>query len=384
MEARVLTKLGEHDKPTAIDLFAGAGGLSFGFFLAGFRLLQAVEMDPNPARTYGYNHPETDLISTDITALDPSECLERISLAEGELGCLIGGPPCQGFSESNRRTRSIDNPKNRLFTQFFRFLRVMQPQAFVIENVAGIKTLASGSILDEIISEGEACDYRVEPILLNAIDHGVPQLRRRFFVVGIRQGLGKFTSPPPSHGHSLKPCVTVSEAISDLPELDSGAAIDWLAYPSVGKLSAYQRLMRRGTRDMVQGNLVTRNSPLILKRYAKIRPGQNWEAIPVKLMDNYQDRSRCHTGIYHRLDSACASKVIGNFRKNMLIHPAQHRGLSIREAARLQSFPDRYVFLGSIGFQQQQVGDAVPPLLAQAVANMVKTILTQEPTRRTR
>ena len=139
MEARVFTKTGEHEKPTAIDLFAGAGGLSFGFSLAGFRLLQAVEMDPNPARTYQHNHPGTDLIPADITELDPSDCLERISLAKGELGCLIGGPPCQGFSESNRRTRSIDNPKNRLFTQFFRFLRAMHPQAFVIENVAGIK-----------------------------------------------------------------------------------------------------------------------------------------------------------------------------------------------------------------------------------------------------
>jgi DNA (cytosine-5)-methyltransferase 1 len=121
----------------------------------------------------------------------------------------------------------------------------------------------------------------------------------------------------------------------------------------------------------VQGNLVTGSAEKILERYEHIRAGQNWEAIPEDLMDNYEDTSRCHTGIYHRLEWNEPAKVIGNFRKNMLIHPRQHRGLSVREAARLQSFPDHYIFLGSIGFQQQQVADAVPPLLAEAVARTV-------------
>jgi DNA (cytosine-5)-methyltransferase 1 len=365
------------DQPTAIDLFAGAGGLSLGFALAGFRLLQAVEADPDPARTYKHNHPETDLIRADITGLDSAECLERVSLAAGDLECLIGGPPCQGFSESNRRTRSVDNPKNRLSTEFFRFLEAFKPRAFVLENVAGIKTLACGQILGEIVARGEACGYEVAPILLNAIDYGVPQYRRRFFVVGVRAGR-PFSPPPPTHGPGLKPFVTVDDAIADLPELAAGDAVDWLPYPSGRSLTPYQKFMRRGNRRKVQGNLVTRNSPLVLERYAEIHPGQNWEAIPVKLMANYQDRSRCHTGIYHRLASGSPSKVIGNFRKNMLIHPCQHRGLSVREAARLQSFPDRYVFLGSIGFQQQQVGNAVPPLLAQAVGNAVRTCLVRE------
>lgn len=361
--------------PTAIDLFAGAGGLSLGFASAGFRVLQAVEAAPDPARTYQHNHPDTDLIPSNVIDLDPSDCLKRASLQKGELACLIGGPPCQGFSESNRRTRTLDNPRNQLYTEFFRFLAAFEPRTFVLENVAGIKTLAGGQVLRDIVARGEMRGYNVEPILLNAVEYGVPQLRRRFFVVGFRAGGPSFVPPRPTHGAGRKRIVTVYDAIADLPQLSAGNNVDWLPYPATSTLSAYQRLMRRGNRRIVQGNLVTRNSPLVLKRYARICPGQNWEAIPVGLMENYQDRSRCHTGIYHRLEFTCASKVIGNFRKNMLIHPIQDRGLSIREAARLQSFPDRYVFLGSIGFQQQQVGDAVPPLLAQAVGDAVKACL---------
>lgn len=161
---------------------------------------------------------------------------------------------------------------------------------------------------------------------------------------------------------------------SDLPRLTSGAAIDELPYGSDEPLSDYQAAMRCQANCIVSGNLVTQNSPLIIQRYRHIKPGQNWEAIPAKLMKNYADCSRCHTGIYYRLKWKRPSKVIGNFRKNMLIHPSQHRGLSVREAARLQSFPDDYVFIGSIGFQQQQVADAVPPLLAQAVADCVMRI----------
>jgi DNA (cytosine-5)-methyltransferase 1 len=159
--------------------------------------------------------------------------------------------------------------------------------------------------------------------------------------------------------------VTVSEAIHDLPNLRNGAAIDLLPY-KLAAGTAYARLMR-GHMKTCHNHLVTRNSSLVLERYRHVPQGGNWEHIPNRLMRNYHNRNQCHTGIYHRLRSRTPSVVIGNFRKNMLIHPTQHRGLSVREAARLQSFPDSYIFQGSIGFQQQQVGNAVPPLLAKAV-----------------
>ena len=185
-------------------------------------------------------------------------------------------------------------------------------------------------------------------------------------MVGNRLGL-PITFPAATHGSKSIPYVSVREAIGDLPHLKVGANEGCLGYRNVEPGSDYQTQMRSGA-SCVDGNLVTNNSDLIVERYRHIRQGQNWEAIPVELMDNYLDASRCHTGIYYRLKWKGPSKVIGNFRKNMLIHPTQHRGLSIREAARLQSFPDSYKFVGSIGFQQQQVGDAVPPLLAKAVA----------------
>ncbi len=357
-------------QPIAVEVFAGAGGLSLGFAQAGFKIALAVECDPNTGQTYRFNHPSVQLIEQDIGKVDPKDCLSRIGVERESLTALIGGPPCQGFSESNRRTRTLDNPRNHYYVEFFRFLDAMRPFWFVLENVAGLRTLAGGSLLQDIVGCGTSSGYAVQVHELDATEFGVPQVRRRIFVVGCRFGVAL---PPPlkTHGPGLKPFVTVRQAIGDLPRLNSGAAIDVLPYPKNRRLSEYQRAMR-SPEAVVQGNLVTRNSEKVLARYAWIRPGQNWEAIPDHLMDNYRDVTLCHTGIYYRLRADRPSKVIGNFRKNMLIHPSEDRGLSVREAARLQSFPDRYQFLGSIGFQQQQVADAVPPLLAEAVA---KTLL---------
>jgi DNA (cytosine-5)-methyltransferase 1 len=155
------------------------------------------------------------------------------------------------------------------------------------------------------------------------------------------------------------------EAIGDLPRLDNGASTNWLPYGEA-QPSTYARRLR-GRLKRSPNHLVSRNAPAIIARYSHIPEGGNWEDIPVRLMRNYADRSRCHTGIYHRLHGYRPSIVIGNYRKNMLIHPTFDRGLSVREAARIQSFPDSFEFLGSIGFQQQQVGNAVPPALAAAV-----------------
>ena len=168
-------------------------------------------------------------------------------------------------------------------------------------------------------------------------------------------------SRPPT---TTKP-TTVSDALHDLPDLANGAAIPSIRYRSI-PLSEYSRRLR-GNCQMCTNNFVTRNARYVIDRYKHIPPGGNWRYIPDHLMTNYTDRTRCHDGIYHRLTWNSPSTVIGNYRKNMLIHPSADRGLSVREAARIQSFPDSYIFTGSIGFQQQQVANAVPPMLAQAV-----------------
>lgn len=360
--------------PIAIDLFAGGGGLSLGFQKAGFHVAQAVEKDTKAAATYHHNHPEADMIENDVDNLDPASCLQRIGLRTGDVTVLIGGVPCQGFSESNRRTRNSSNPSNHLYKKFIQFVSVMRPAWFVLENVAGLRTMERGVILQRIIEECSALGYKVEWKELNAVEYGVPQARRRIFIVGNRVN-APIVFPEPTHGRECKAFVTVRQAISDLPRLENGANVDRLGYAKRGReLSNYQRRMRASMSRTaeVQGNLVTKSSDIIIQRYRHIGTGENWEAIPSNLMTNYEDVSRCHTGIYHRLEWDAPAKVIGNFRKNMLIHPQQQRGLSIREAARLQSFPDNYEFLGSIGYQQQQVADAVPPLLAEAVANCIR------------
>jgi DNA (cytosine-5)-methyltransferase 1 len=239
-----------------------------------------------------------------------------------------------------------------------------KPDWIVFENVKGIAATEGGAFLCAILSEFHSCGYTTDSWILNAVDYGVPQRRERLFVVGSRHGI-RLTRPAPA---ILQP-VSVREAIADLPNLENGASVDWLSYDRFPK-SPFA-LSMRGKLKSCSNHLVTKNAKRILRRYGHVRPGGNWEHIPARLMRNYANRMRCHSGIYHRLREDAPSIVIGNFRKNMLIHPWQDRGLSVREAARLQSFPDSHCFLGSIGFQQQQVGNAVPPLLSKAVFEAV-------------
>jgi DNA (cytosine-5)-methyltransferase 1 len=362
-------------QPVAVDLFCGAGGLSLGFEMAGFRIAQAIEQETRAAKSYALNHPETDVISGDVAKLRPSSCLKRLAVTPGSITAVIGGPPCQGFSESNRRTRSLKNPRNHLYKSFISFVREIGPQWVVIENVAGMLTLEKGVFHNRILRALNKAGYSAQSYLLNAAHFGVPQVRRRLFIIGRLNGdrLPTFIT---THGREphLRPFVTVRDAIADLPVLRNGAGED--AKPYRAAPSQYGESLRRSAFDertlsAVTGNLVTRNGPRIVARYAQIPQGGNWEDIPARLMGSYADPTRCHTGIYHRLQWDEPSKVVGNFRKNMVVHPSQHRGLSVREAARLQSFPDRYLFTGSIGFQQQQVADAVPPLLACVVATEI-------------
>lgn len=340
-----------------IDLFSGAGGMSLGARMAGVDVQQVVEADKYAALTYMRNHqPKYGVFVDDIRNFKPVAIDKRNS--DGLV--VFGGPPCQGFSTSNQRTRSLTNGSNWLFKEFVRVVKDYRPDWLVFENVRGILETEGGIFVDEIIEEFEALGYVVSASLLNATDFGVPQKRARFFIVGSLHGI-PYKFPKPTH----KTPLTVAKAIRDLPILFNGASECFLKYAKPAT-NAYCRAMR-GSLKGCSNHLVTRNNKKILERYKHIPQGGNWENIPSKLMQNYADKSRCHTGIYRRLNLNMPSVVIGNYRKNMLIHPTQDRGLSVREAARLQSFPDDFVFEGSIGFQQQQVGNAVPPLLAKAI-----------------
>jgi len=198
--------------------------------------------------------------------------------------------------------------------------------------------------------------------VLNASDYGVPQNRNRFFMVGNNQGI-HFTFPIPN-----KNKVTVKDAIGDLPFLENGQKDERLPYRS--RPSLYAKLLRKESPYAYQC-YVSRNKDYVIERYKHIKAGQNWEAIPKHLMKNYKNTKNCHSGIYRRLDPSKTSIVISNYRKNMLIHPFQDRGLSVREAARIQSFPDNYIFEGSLMQIQQQIGNAVPPIMAEKIFQQI-------------
>ncbi len=342
-----------------IDLFAGAGGMSLGAQIAGVETKIAVELHHAAFDTYRHNHPKCTVLQMGVEHLQnlaapfPSDDL-----------IVFGGPPCQGFSTSNQRTRSAENKKNWMFRAFVAFVKKSKPAWVIFENVRGILETEGGLFAKEIRKDLEQLGYRCEQGLLNSADFGVPQSRSRFFIIGRLEA-----NPPPLPSGGVLPRVSVDDALHDLPSLANGAATDVLSYASEARTD-YARLMRNGLAEC-SGHIVSRNAESIVERYPYIPHGGNWADIPEDMMASYKDRTRCHTGIYRRLDPTKPSVVIGNFRKNMLIHPHEHRGLSVREAARLQSFPDSFVFKGSIGLRQQQVGNAVPPLLAQAVFRAV-------------
>lgn len=346
-----------------IDLFAGAGGMSLGAQLAGVRIKLCVENDPHAVATYSHNHKNAKIFSDDIRKITDADVSGLRNYPNEQL-VVFGGPPCQGFSTSNQRTRSSDNPTNWLFNEFIRVVDLSKPDWVVFENVKGILETEGGKFFDYTLNSLRKLGYTLSHDVLNSAEFGVPQTRSRLFIVGNLHGI-TYEFPNPLKNKY----VTVLDAISDLPSLTNGANADWCEYVREPQ-SLYARKMRCNLKSS-PNHLITRNAAHIIERYKHIPQGGNWESIPKALMGNYSDVTRCHTGIYKRLKADEPSVVIGNYRKNMLIHPWEDRGLSVREAARLQSFPDGYEFKGSIGFQQQQVGNAVPPLLAKAVFSKI-------------
>jgi len=364
-------------KPVAIDLFSGAGGLSEGFIMAGFHVAASVEKNKFAAETQRYNHARWKQYQTKVVNDDLRNTAEVIAKLRAEgieaVDVVVGGPPCQGFSRANMRTRNRDNPDNKLFQQFVSIVDAYKPKVVVLENVADLATFEDREVADAIISAFHRIGYAVDMAVLNAVNFGVPQKRKRVFFIGTRNKIP--IEFPNSEITDLTKFISVWEAISDLPHLENGNTLDEMPYGSNAGLTDYQRKMRRKGTTQVCNNMVTRNSGLVIKRYAFIPQGGNWRNIPDELMDNYTNKERCHQWIYRRLPENAPAVAITNFRKNMLIHPHEDRGLSVREAARLQSFPDNFIFFGGIGQQQQQVANAVPPLLAKAVAKSVRRML---------
>lgn len=343
-----------------IDIFSGAGGMSIGALMAGIDVKIAIEKDKYAAATFAFNHPNTEVIVDDISNVN----IEKIKDINPFI--LFGGPPCQGFSTSNTKTRNDNNPNNSLFEEFLRFVKEIKPQWVIFENVEGFSKYGKGSVVKELENRFSSLGYKSKTAILWASDYFVPQKRNRFFLVANNLNLD-FNFPEPNVQK-----VTVEEAIYDLPILENGENKEISEYRS-NNLNDYTKIVR-GQNKFASQNFVSRNKDFVIDRYKHIKQGQNWKAIPEKLMSNYTEVNNTHSGIYKRLDASKPSVVISNYRKNMLIHPFEDRGLSVREAARLQSFPDDFIFKGSLSHIQQQIGNAVPPLLAKAIfERIIKT-----------
>lgn len=366
--------------PIAVDLYSGAGGLSEGFLDAGFDVHLAVDNDRWACETQRANHASrgVEVLTADLDSPTTLKAVaEKVAAFGRPLTLLIGAPPCQGFSRSNVRTRTRGNPQNQHIYTFLRYVRRLRPPFVLLENVAGMETFDGGGLPREIVRLLERAGYHADVAVLNAADFGVPQKRHRIFFLANRVGVVNYF---PSARLAPESWTTVWEAIGDLPSLPNGCAGGPLPY-SAWRPSSYAQRMRKNASTHVDGTWVSKSTPLIVARYRRIPQGGNWRDIPDRLMRNYADKSRCHQWIYRRLAADEPAVVITNYRKSMLIHPYDHRGLSVREASRLQSFPDNFTFKGGILYQQQQVANAVPPLLARAVASTIlsKMIWTATP-----
>lgn len=375
---------------TCIDLFSGAGGLSEGIRQAGFEIRAATDLFGAAALTHAANFPEMGdaFILRDIRSLAPEELSEAARVDAGELDLLIGGPPCQGFSVMWRA--ETDDPRNSLVDEYIRMVAQLRPRFFVLENVPGLYYMSEGAIARKMVQRFAEIGYRSEYRMLFSPDYGVPQERKRFILIGTRLSNIPIPFPEPTHSkvdrqHSLfalPPYVTIGEAIGDLPVLEMGEGSSEMPY-NQPPLSAYQEELRAAS-DVVYNHVAPRMSQINRERFTYIQPGGSWRDIPFELLPAGMQRANRsdHTKRYGRMDPTKLScTILTKFYDphwGAYIHWAQTRGLTVREGARLQSFPDRFRFLGTREEQYKQVGNAVPPLLARAIGRSIMKALTAQ------
>jgi len=405
------------DKKTlnVVELFAGAGGMGVGFLSAGtadgrgYRIAGSAEIHPIYTQTLKLNHAymqKAGLTPADATPAEyaPMDlCSDKVrarlgAMAKeyGDVDVLIGGPPCQGFSSANRNSWSSSNPNNRLVDAFLDCVQQMAPKVLLMENVQGIlwtpreESDSDLSVAAHVLERLGSMGYLVFPKLLDAVWYGAPQNRNRFFLLGIHKDVGYSQEdfgkwgpfPKPTHGPgTTNAFVTVRDAIADLPKLGNGDSLAERPYeenPALLQQNAFLRAMRIGApKGIIWDHVTSRHAEYVIERYKGIGQGQNWQAVR-DLMTNYADVERTHSNIYRRLAWSEPAITIGHYRKSMIIHPAQHRGLSLREAARLQSFPDWFRFAGTpsggeggLMHKQQQLANAVCPSVTKAVAEFI-------------
>lgn len=345
-----------------MDLFAGVGGLSYGFSkLSEFKILAANEIEKDISIAYTLNHPEVKMLNYDINDLT-KEKLED-ALAGEKIDIVVGGPPCQSYSTLGKRR--LDDRAN-LFLQYKRILQILQPRAFVFENVVGILSMDKGRLFKKIQAEFEELGYSLKYKVLNAVDYGVPQLRERVILVGIK-GENNFEYPAPTHGDGLKPYVTLKDAIGDLPVLKSGEASGEYACEPTNE---FLNFVRFSEKSEVTEHIAPRNGEHLIRIMEALQDGQSKNDLPEEIRPK-SGYGNTYAKLWWERPSTTITRNFACPSSSRCIHPRDSRAMSIREGARLQSFPDDYKFYGSDGMKRLEIGNAVPPLLSVAIAKQM-------------
>ena len=359
-------------KLTAIDLFCGAGGLSEGLRQAGFSIIAGNDIDQFAAATFGATHKEAKVIDGSIRDLSADDFLRATGLRKGKLDCLAGGPPCQGYSVYNHQ-RGMHDERSHLFREYLRIVQGLMPKWLVMENVTGIMSAGDGEAFRAVLDGIKALGYQVEANILRSEEYGVPQERRRVVFIGNRVGL-PIIWPRKTHGDGLKPFTTIQDALSDLPVLLNGEDRGEESYPCDPK-SNYQRELRKGS-NSAQNHSAPRLGSMNIERMKHIPQGGSWRDIPFELLPDGMKRAKRsdHTKRYGRMTwdgLSCTVLTKCDIHWGAYIHPEQDRSITVREAARIQSFPDWFRFEGPRTEQFVQVGNAVPPMLGRRIGEAI-------------
>ena len=347
------------NKLKVLDLFSGCGGLSYGFVRAGFDVVVGIDNWRDSLITFESNHPGSKGILMDLGNFDP-ENLKKIT---GKIDVVVGGPPCQGFSISGKR--NPDDPRNGLYTSFVKTVKQLKPKAFVLENVPNLVAMSGGKIKDKILKDFSSLGYKVKYKVMLASDYGVPQNRRRVVFVGTL-GHNGFIFPKPTFS-DLKSKVTAGQAISDLPEESVEDGTENKKKPA----SEYQGKMRKKT-NKIFNHEITNHDQKTIDIIALVPDGGNYKDLP----DHLKNTRRVNIA-WTRYSSNKPSFTIDTGHRHHF-HYKWNRIPTVRESARLQSFPDDFVFMGSRTSQYKQVGNAVPPIMAEQIAKALAIALNKK------
>lgn len=344
-----------------VDLFSGVGGLSYGFSkMPEFNILAANEIEKEISIAYSLNHPNVAMLNCDINQLTEEKLQEVLKGKRVDL--IVGGPPCQSYSTLGKR--QMDERAN-LFMQYKRILTILNPKAFVFENVSGILSMDKGRLFERVKSEFESLGYQLKYKLLDAVDYGVPQHRERVILVGFK-GENKFEYPQPTYGEGLKPYITLEEAIGDLPSIKSGQTNNTFD-SSVS--NDFLNFVRKSGETMTEHS-APNNGEHLIKIMEALKDGQSKDDLPEDIRPK-SGYGNTYAKLWWKKPSTTITRNFACPSSSRCIHPRDSRAMSIREGARLQSFPDDYKFYGSDGMKRLEIGNAVPPLLSKVIAEQM-------------